>query len=55
MVTQGGFKKFRRRISAGSMPSTAAIRLSCCSKAKRVFTVPWPRMAPQAGLLVSTR
>jgi len=34
----GACKRLMRRISTGSIPRTAAIILSCCSKAKRVFT-----------------
>ncbi len=40
---------------AGSTPIFAAISSICDSNANRTFTVPCPRIAPQAGLLVSTR
>ncbi len=43
------------RISAGSRFSLAAISSSCDSNANRTLTVPCPRIAPHAGLLVSTR
>jgi hypothetical protein len=52
MVSVGACSRLRRRISIGSRPSSAAIVSSSDSKAKRMFTVPWPRIAPQGGVLV---
>ncbi len=54
-VTVGAFRRFARRTANGSSPSSCAIWSSRLSKAKRVFTVPWPRNAPFTGVLVSTR
>jgi hypothetical protein len=45
----------RRRISAGSSPSSSAMRSRCTSKANRGWGVPWPRFGPQGGLLVKIR
>jgi hypothetical protein len=43
---------FLRRSSIGSIPSFSAALSSWHSMAKRGCTLPWPRLGPQAGLLV---
>ncbi len=43
------------RSSAGSLPSFSAILSSWTSTAKRGWVEPWPRLGPQAGLLVYSR
>ena len=45
----------RRRISAGSRPSSSAILSRWTSRANRGWGVPWPRFGPQGGLFVKTR
>jgi hypothetical protein len=54
-VHVSGVMALRRRISIGSIPSSSAIMFSKHSKANRGCGTPWPRIAPQAGLLVITR
>src|SRR4029078_3082488 len=54
-VKVGADSRFARRTARGSSPSSPAIWSSRLSNAKRTSTVPWPRNAPQGGVLVSTR
>src|SRR5665647_928875 len=45
-VKVGACSKFARRTANGSSPSSPAISSIRLSNAKRISTVPWPRMAP---------
>ena len=54
-VRVSGSMALTRRISIGSMPIFSASMSSKLSKAKRGCGTPWPRIAPQGGLLVYIR